>query len=117
MPSNATITGIAVKVYVRDNPGLVNLAIHMGLMKSGVMLGDKLKLAMPYQWPFPDLEQTEASVWGHEWTPAEVNSPSWGATLRIEPKEYPQTWLEVDSLGVIVYYTVPPKSLRSLHRP
>jgi hypothetical protein len=114
VPSNAIVTGILIKANVRDYPGYCNVAMEMSLIKAGVFSKSNLKIDIPYQWPFYWTEFTggEKELWGWNLTPEELNSTTFGVSFRIEPTNCGQQIIDVNNVGVIVYYTESVKTSR-----
>lgn len=113
IPATATITGLAVRAAIRDYPGFGNLAITASLIKAGTFSATKLLIDELYEWPAARLEGIggEAELWGWQLTAEEVDSSTFGVTLQVEPTNHAQV-INIDDLGVVVYYTLPLHPLR-----
>ncbi len=105
IPSNATITGISVVVNTtgsssnRSNPGVY-------LSKNGTA-SVGTPPASSSNWNSGTVTVgTGSQLWGSTWTPAEINSSSFGTILNVESSQSGGEF-RVASAQILVSYTVP----------
>jgi hypothetical protein len=105
IPSTATITGIRVEISKKVSQPVTT--IHdsiVRLVKSTGPVGNSIVSTV--QWPMTFTYQTHGdstNLWGTTWTPAEINSPSFGVYYRITNGNIDQT-AQMDHVRITVYY-------------
>lgn len=109
IPSEATIEGITVEWEKKKTGGgstMRDSAVR--IIKGGVVGSTDKSLASV--WPGVDTYVSygsDSDKWGETWTPADINSPNFGAA--ISAIEYGGNFynLSIDHVRVKVYYTIP----------
>ena len=82
IPLNTIINGIAVSIMRRDTSGNGAIDAELHLLKGGAMVG--ANHAVSTKWPTTLTIANyggAADLWGTTWTPAEINSPTFGLSL------------------------------------
>lgn len=108
VPSGATINGIVVEIERRASGTVKDASVR--LYKGGALAGaDRGDLETA--WPTSDASRTyggATDLWGTTWTPADVNSSTFGVGLQAQMSPLAQAL--VDHIRVTVYYTEAPGS-------
>jgi hypothetical protein len=109
IPDGGVITGIRVEIRQhRDVHGFVVWDDAVSLLKNGVRVGanhaygDDLTATDSYRYYG---ERTD--LWGVSWTPADINSPNFGAAVAVATHSPPEI-AYVDDTRIGVYYDPPP---------
>ncbi len=109
LPPNAVIAGVtmAVERSALSGVGIVDASVR--LVKAAAIVGtDK---ATTTQWSTTDTTVSyggATDLWATTWTPADVNSPDFGAAIAAK---YTSTagndWARIDQIRITVHFTVP----------
>lgn len=110
VPSMATIDGIEVIFGDRGsvNVGLVDSAIR--IVKGGVI--GSTNNSQGAAWPDASSLETvtigsSTDLWGETWTPADINSSSFGVVIALQGNVNPSDAI-IDYIRIRVYYSLPP---------
>jgi hypothetical protein len=106
LPSNATVDSF----WVHINEGswwtqhvIVDSVVQ--LMKNHVLVGNNY--AWPYTWAYMQSVYYPSGLWGTTWTPAEVNDPGFGLSLRAKNTSTDTATAFVSGSYITVWYSTP----------
>ena len=110
IPDDVTITGIEVAVnrrVITHNANIMDYELR--LLKDGTVTGENK--ASDVTWPTSFTVETyggPTDLWGADWTPADINSPYFGASLAAyrDNNGSNDRKAGVDSMQVTVYYKI-----------
>lgn len=108
IPSEATIVGIKVEFERKEQSSDHNIQdSSIRLVKGGVISGSDLQTDT--EWPVTEAYaaygSSETELWGLTWTPADINSSSFGVAISAYIYHWTgQAW--IDHIRITVYYTV-----------
>ena len=108
IPSNATITGITVDIQKRGNAALSIVDTAVFLMANNLSVG--INHSLSGFWTTTNSTYSYGSnsdLWGYAWTPALIDSSSFGVFFKAENRSSIQQSASVDHIGVTVYYSIP----------
>jgi hypothetical protein len=107
IPVLATIDGIKVELYQiasPDGPNPDTAVIKVRILQGGVILGtdlgDDWTIAVG---PGNRSYGGDSELWGLTWTPAQINSSTFGCALQVSLDSGDD--VELDSLRITVYFT------------
>ena len=106
VPANATILGIAVAIWRRDQT-LGSFDLHCCLTYGGGL--ETTSDYNPNQWTYSrEYVQfgSDSELWGRTWTPAELNAADFGVHLWEEFSSGPGGEPEIDWATIFVYYSL-----------
>jgi hypothetical protein len=113
IPSNATITGIAVDVE-RSDPNTSTSDYSIRLVKGGNVTGTDHSLGTMYSstenFEINDVVRTyggDGDLWDETWTPADINSTDFGAVVSAQRAvDGTTTNGRIDNIRITVYYSI-----------
>lgn len=108
VPDGAIIHGVTLVVRRGGMNGVGKLVdSHVQLLNGGAR-GGSSRSSTPWATGVADATYGgPEDLWGHGWTPAEVNAPGFGAALAVEYQGSGNDWARVDGFSVTVHYCAP----------
>ena len=108
IPVNATINGIEVKLRKQISNPIPNIKDSIvQLLKGGIPTGNNYSNSL--QWPNLMTDVTygdSTNLWGTSWTPADINSASFGVNIVVKNTDFNQL-AQIDHASIKVFYSVP----------
>jgi hypothetical protein len=106
LPSNATVDSFWV--HINEGSWWTQHVIAdsvVQLMKNHVLVGNNY--AWPYTWAYMQSVYYPTGLWGTTWTPAEVNDPGFGLSLRAKNTSTDTATAFVSGSYITVWYSTP----------
>ena len=114
IPGNATILGIVLEVKRASIAGTAVLDQSVKLYKGGVISGTEHG-NFSTDWPTGTLAWftygSATDLWGLTWTPADINSATFGSVFSAQNDDAGPQNADVDSTRITVYANLPPTTI------
>jgi PKD repeat protein len=109
IPTTAAISGIVVNIERKADTLNAIIDSVVSLTRNDTIQG--VNLSMPATWDTSNHYTNYGNsgyLWGHNWTPAEINLSGFGVLLKmVNHSTTSQVTAYVDNINVTVYYTLP----------